>query len=213
MSMSARKELLARVRSRYENANRAERHRILDEYVNSSGHHRKYAITLLCGKKGADKRASKQRNFSYRYDESVRENLIFVWKAANEICAKRLIPFLPTFVESLETSGHLQINPTTKTLLLSLSSSTADRLLKLERAKRRQGKSTTQAGKLLKKQIPIRTFSDWIEKEPGFLEGDLVAHCGMTTRGTYLNTLTLTDIFTGWTECLPLLLKSECVKQ
>jgi hypothetical protein len=61
---------------------------------------------------------------------------------------------------------------------------------------------------LLKQQIPIRTFHRWDEKEPGFLEGDLVAHCGAHTEGSYLYTLTLTDIATGWTECLPVLYKS-----
>jgi hypothetical protein len=68
--------------------------------------------------------------------------------------------------------------------------------------------STTRAGTLLKHQIPIRTFQDWNETQPGFLEADLVAHCGIQAGGGYLYTLTLTDIATGWTECLPLLYRS-----
>ena len=64
--------------------------------------------------------------------------------------------------------------------------------------------STTKPGSLLKKAIPIRTFADWNEDQPGFLEIDLVAHCGETTEGPYLNTLTCTDICTGWTEPLAL---------
>jgi len=71
-----------------------------------------------------------------------------------------------------------------------------------------RGISTTQAGTLLKHQIPIRTFQDWNETQPGFLEVDLVAHCGIHAEGGYLYTLTLTDIATGWTECLPLLYRS-----
>src|SRR5260370_33022811 len=82
---------------------------------------------------------------------------------------------------------------------------TADRLLKPYRKQERQGISTTRAGTLLKKQIPIRTFQDWNEAKPGFMEADLVAHCGTQVDGSYLFTLTLTDIATGWTECLPLL--------
>jgi IS30 family transposase len=62
---------------------------------------------------------------------------------------------------------------------------------------------------LLKKQIPIRAFSDWNEATPGFLEADLVAHCGTQTDGAFLNTLVLTDIASGWTEFLPLLQRSE----
>ena len=134
--------------------------------------------------------------------------LIQVWLAANQICTKRLIPFLPAFVDSLERCGQLSIDPEVRVLLLSLSLSTADRLLRSERIKPR-GRSTTRAGKLLKKQIPIRTFSDWNDVVPGFLEGDLVAHCGDSVHGTFLNTLTLTDIYSGWTECLALIRRAE----
>jgi hypothetical protein len=62
---------------------------------------------------------------------------------------------------------------------------------------------------LLKKQIPIRTFQEWNEATPGFVEADLVAHCGTSTEGPYLYTLTLTDVATGWTECLPLLHRGQ----
>ncbi len=72
-----------------------------------------------------------------------------------------------------------------------------------------RGLSTTRAGTLLKQQIPIRTFEEWKETRPGFLEADLVAHCGTDIEGGYLYTLTLTDVATGWTECLPLLHRSQ----
>jgi len=86
--------------------------------------------------------------------------------------------------------------------LLQMSPSTIDRLLRpYRRQGRRHGFSTTRAGSLLKREIPIRTFSDWDEACPGFLEVDLVAHCGESTEGFYLNTLTAVDIHTGWVEC------------
>jgi hypothetical protein len=85
----------------------------------------------------------------------------------------------------------------------------ADRLLRSARQRGPHGVSTTRAGTLLKHQIPIRTFQDWNETQPGFLERDLVAHCGIQAEGGYLYTLTLTDIATGWTECLPLLYRSR----
>lgn len=72
-----------------------------------------------------------------------------------------------------------------------------------------RGLSTTKAGTWLKHQIPIRTFADWEDAQPGFLEADLVAHCGGHTQGSYLYTLTLTDVATGWTECLPLLARTS----
>src|SRR5204863_5097038 len=90
---------------------------------------------------------------------------------------------------------------------------TADRLLRASRTQRLHGLSTTQAGPLLKQQIPIRTFQQWNETQPGFVEADLVAHCGADRgagfAGGFLWTLTLTDVATGWTECLALLYQSQ----
>ena len=90
-------------------------------------------------------------------------------------------------------------------LLFSMSAATADRLLQAHRYIHPHGLATTKAGPLLKQQIPIRTFAQWDEKKPGFLEVDLVAHCGGRMQGNHLYTITLTDVATGWTECLPLL--------
>lgn len=90
-----------------------------------------------------------------------------------------------------------------------MSAATADRLLRASRAQGRPGLSTTRAGTLLKQQIPIRTFQQWNETQPGFLEADVVAHCETDVKGDYVSTLTLTDVATGWTECLPLLYKSQ----
>ena len=90
-----------------------------------------------------------------------------------------------------------------------MSAATADRLLSSQRKLGQRGLSTTRAGTLLKQQIPIRTFQEWNETQPGFLEADLVAHCGGDIEGGYVYTLTLTDVATGWTECLPLLHRSQ----
>ena len=86
-----------------------------------------------------------------------------------------------------------------------MSPATADRILRPYRQRERRGISNTRSGTLLKKQIPVRTFQDWNEAKTGFMEADLVAHCATQAEGSYLYTLTLTDIATGWTECLPLL--------
>src|SRR5579864_5319070 len=90
-----------------------------------------------------------------------------------------------------------------------MSPTTADRILRPSRKQGAHGISTTRSGTLLKKQIPVRTFQDWNEAKPGFMEADLVAHCGSHADGSYLYTLTLTDIPTGWTECLPLLNRGQ----
>ncbi len=139
----------------------------------------------------------------------VQHALFLAWHAANRICAKRLIPFLPTPIEALERHEHLQLTAECRSQLLSMSAATADRFLRSQRKLGLRGLSTTRAGTLLKQQIPIRTFEEWKETRPGFLEADLVAHCGADIEGGYLYTLTLTDVATRWTECLPLLYRSR----
>ena len=141
--------------------------------------------------------------------KAVRLALVTVWKAANRICARRLMPFLPDFVAALERFGHLSLAGEVRERLLAMSPATADRLLYHERHPAGSTISTTRRGKLLKHQIPVRTFFDWNDLAPGFVEADLVAHCGEGAEGAYLNTLTLTDIATGWTECLALIRRSE----
>jgi len=143
------------------------------------------------------------------YGPEVQHVLFLAWHAANRICAKRLIPFLPTLIEALERHEHLHISEECRRQLLSMSAATADCLLSSQRKLSQRGLSTTRAGTLLKQQIPIRTIEEWNEARPGFLEADLVAHCGTDIEGGYLYTLTLTDVATGWTECLPLLSRSQ----
>jgi hypothetical protein len=110
---------------------------------------------------------------------------------------KRLHPFLPEIVKVLERCGELQLSEPTKALLLKVSRSTIDRCLGPARFEHPQGLSTTKPGSLLKKAIPVRTYTPWDEDQPGFLEIDMVAHCGQTTEGQYLNTLTCVDPSTG----------------
>lgn len=136
--------------------------------------------------------------------------LLQIWRVANCIAAKRLVPCLPEFVDALERHGELQLDPETRTLLLSMSISTADRLLRPHRSRPSgRGRATTKPGSLLKKCIPVRTFADWNDTRPGFVEVDLVAHCGQSPTGQYLNSLNMTDVATGWTECLAVLNKSQ----
>jgi hypothetical protein len=197
MSASSRDELLVSIRPQYLEASLAEKKALLNGFVDATSYCRKYAIDLLSkGLTGNERRRERKK----KYDKEVLAALIKVWKAANRICSKRLIPFLPSLIRSMERSGHLELSDETKTKLLSLSPATADRLLKIERRKAGKGKSTTRAGSLLKKHIAIRTFADWNDVKPGFLESDLVAHCGGNIKGQYLFTLTMTDIATGWTE-------------
>jgi site-specific recombinase XerD len=207
MSLQARRELLLSLRPQYVNASPREKKKLLNGFVAATGYNRKHAVTLLS--KGINKKGEGRRKRKRKYDQAVVDALLIVWKAAYRVCSKRLIPFMPILVDSLIRHGHLDISETVKKQLLSVSPATADRLLVPERRKSGKGLSTTKPGYLIKKHIPIRTFADWNDVAPGFLEADLVAHCGENVRGQFLNTLTMTDIATGWTELGALMGKSE----
>ena len=206
LRLQTRRELLQQVIPQYRQASTVKRKsKLLDAFTTATGYNRKYAMWLL--NHAQEEHPTSQRPRHYGPD--VQHALFLVWHAANRICAKRLIPFLPTLVEALERHEHLHLTEECRSQLLSMSAATADRLLRSQRKRGQRGLSTTRAGTLLKQQIPIRTFAEWEETQPGFLEADLVAHCGTQIEGGYLYTLTLTDIATGWTECLPLMHRSR----
>lgn len=197
MSAKSRDELLLAIRPKYLKSTLTGKKELLDGFVAATGYNRKYGVTLLS--KGIQ-RVEQRKQRVRKYDTDVLEPLSFLWDTANQICSKRLIPFLPSLISSLERCGHMELSEQVKIKLLSISPATADRLLKQERRKVYKGKSTTKPGALLKKHIPIQTFLDWNDVRPGFLETDLVAHCGGSIKGQFLYTLTMTDIATGWTE-------------
>jgi hypothetical protein len=207
MSYQAKRELLLQMAPRYREASSRFKEVILDEFVAATGYARKYAIRLL--NHPSDQKLTITRPRPPHYGPEIQHALHLAWTAANHICAKRLVPFLPTLVTSLERHGHLHLSEQGRADLLSMSPAMADRILQPYRKQERHGISTTRSGTLLKKQIPVRTFNDWNETKPGFMEADLVAHCGTHADGSYLYTLTLTDIPSGWTECLPLLNRGE----
>jgi hypothetical protein len=201
MTKIGKRELLEAVRPRYLRASKAEKSRILDEFVATTGYHRKYAIRLL--RHGPPRRPAGRRRGHPTYTPAVVHALTQVWEVCDGICSRRLHPFLPEMLDVLEQHQELVLTAETKALLLRMSRATMDRLLKPARARRPQrGLSTTKPGTLLKKAIPVRTFADWDDVRPGFLELDLVAHCGDSTGGEYLHTLDTVDVATGWSECV-----------
>ncbi len=209
MSYRAKRELLAQTAPRYQEAGHQQKSVILDEFVAATGYARKYAIRLLSSPVVAPRPAI-TRSRERRYGPEVQAALRLAWEATNCICAKRLVPFLPELVPSLERHGYLTLAEEVRAGLLTISPATADRLLSpIRRDPTLRGISTTKAGTLLKHQIPVRTFNDWDDAQPGFFEIDLVAHCGGNAEGAFLYTLVLTDVATGWTECLPLLNKGQ----
>jgi len=208
MSFQAKRELLAQTAARYQAADHARKTGILDEFVAATGYTRKYAIRVL--RHPPPVAAAIVRPRAPRYGPAVQAALQVAWEAANGICSKRLVPFLPELVPALERHGHLTVPEEVRAALLTLSPATADRLLaRARRAANPRGIATTKPGALLKQQVPLRTFAGWDDAAPGFVEADLVAHCGGQASGAFLHTLVLTDVATGWTECLPLLTRSH----
>lgn len=211
MGLKSRQELVAVIGPRYRQARRKQKQQILDEFVAATGYHRKYAISLLSQPKGDRPPARGQGKKRQRlYTIEVAEALVVVWQAANRICSKRLVPFLPELVEALERHGHLELSAESRERLLGISPATVDRLLA---GVRQAGAGPTRRGttrsSFLKQQVPIRTFSEWEGAQPGYMEADLVAHCGGDVSGSYLHTLVLTDVVTGWTECQALLVRDQ----
>jgi hypothetical protein len=209
MSMSARRELFRETAARYKAASRTEKGRILDELCASTRYHRKYALSLLrdipTGKERQPKRTRKRI-----YTADIERALLTLWKLASHPCGKRLAPFLPELIPALERFGEITLDENTRKLLFTISAATIDRLLKKARRQlAKRGMSTTKPGTLLRHQIPIRTYADWDDAKPGFFEVDLVAHCGESTHGEYLNSLVLTDVCVGWTEPLAILNRSQ----
>ena len=160
ISLQTRRALLQHMLPQYREASTVKKKsKLLDAFTAATGYHRKYAMGLLNHAKV--EQSTPQRPRPRHYGPEVQHALFLVWHAANRICAKRLIPFLPTLVEALERHEHLHLTEECRRQLLSMSTTTADRLLRSQRKRGQRGLSTTRAGTLLKQQIPVRTFEVW----------------------------------------------------
>ena len=208
LTMKQRIALTKVVRKRYQKAGKKEKTKILSELVANCGYNRSYARRILGSLKiqrKMDKKGRKGkigRKYSPRqrkYDASVFYPLRTLWLAADGICSQRLKPFIPELLEVLEKKKEIKVNKTVKRKLLTIGSATIDRMLSaVKRQYKLKGRATTKPGTLLRSTIPIRMFSDWNEEKPGFMEADLVAFCGESVKGDYVNGLNLTDVATGW---------------
>jgi hypothetical protein len=206
LSGLARRELIAAVRGRYSTSEPSVKREILREFSAITGYHRKSAIRILNGN-GGDSEAAAPRQRHRLYDDAFRSTLIVLWEASDRVCGKRLRALLPLLVPALERHGHLVLDSSARVKLLAVSAATIDRLLAHARGlcdRRRVRRAPTA----LRRSVPIRTSADWNSPEPGFMEIDLVAHCGDRLVGAFVYTLTLTDIASTWTECVPLLVRT-----
>jgi len=204
--MATRRELINAIAGRYRSASRIEKKRILDEFTEVTGFHRKHAIRALrrsC--EGVEAKGLRKTP----HDEAVVQALTLLWEAADRICGKRLKTIVPTLVESTERHGHLCLDSDVRTAVLKMSAATMDRILKPVRdaggLKRRRSHINTP----LRQSIAVRTFNDWNDPPPGFFEMDMVAHCGKSVAGSHAHSLVLTDIASGWTEAAAMVVREQ----
>lgn len=192
----------------YRRATKKGKNLILTELIQLTGYNRCYARYILRNPSSQQipKIRAKRRSI-YTF---ILPKLRKIWQTANYACGKLLVVMIPEFLLQLEKYGEIQVTDDERKLLLRVSSSTIDRLLRNDKkAHGIKGRSGTKPGTLLKSQIPIKIFTPWNERKPGYTEIDLVAHCGDTLRGDFINTLDTVDIATGWSEKQALMGKGE----
>jgi hypothetical protein len=206
ISMGARREVLSAVMDRYWSVERAKKGRILDELCATTGWHRKHAVRALRQRKtGTLGEVVAPRERRRRYGATIKEALTTLWEASDRVCGKRLKVMIPTLLPALEQYGRLKLGEADRADVLAISAATIDRLLGDVKIAASGGKRR-RAGfySAIRREVPIRTFNDWKGPPPGFCEVDMVAHGGTSVAGSFIQTLTMVDVATGWTECLPL---------
>lgn len=190
MTNEAKSLYLKKIQKRYKNSSKKEKSKILDEYIEVCGYSRNYAIKKLS--KSPDS-SLKRRGRKSVYDFKTTYHLVALWKVMR-MCSKRMKAAMPLWLEYYE---HPQCDQEVRMKLLSMSTSTMDRLLRPFKDKMRRGKSSTES--FVKNNIPIELLNAKVT-EPGFIESDTVIHCGNSMLGKYAVSLTMTDLFSGWTE-------------
>src|SRR6202171_3984578 len=203
ISRGTRREIAAAVVDRYRSAGRMDKGPIPDELCAVTGWQRKHAVRALASRVRISPEARRQR--SPTYGATIRDALVALWEASDRICGKRLKVMIPTLLPALERHGRLKLGAADSALVLAISAATIDRLLADTKIAAAGGKRRRVGfHSAIRREVPIRTFNDWQDPPPGFCEIDMVAHGGTSVAGSFIQTLTMVDVATGWTECLPL---------
>ncbi|MEO6205551.1 MAG: transposase family protein [Mycobacteriales bacterium] len=200
LTMGQRKAVTKAIATRYRRASKTDKGKILDELCATTGWHRNHARKALAAAL-QPKVVAPRRPRPPTYGPDVVTALQFCWAVLGAPTGKRLQPMMSDLVPRLRRFGELKVADEVALALVKMGASTMDRRLAPARASMTvRGRSHTKPGSLLKDQIPIRTWAQWDDAVPGFVEIDLVGHEGGNAVGEHAYTLTVTDIATGWTE-------------
>jgi hypothetical protein len=197
MSLRTRQEVVDRLRSKYQNAGRPYRRKLIDELCSVGGYERKYAIKILNGQRPGP-RGRRRGGSRARYGPAETQVVAVIWKLGDYPCGKRLRAMLPLWLPAYE-QRHGVLSADRRQKLHRVSASTLDRLLAPRRLKLVKRVGGTKPGRLLRTQIPVRC-ENWDIDRPGYLEADTVDHGGDSTAGDFMRSITYTDIYSGWTE-------------
>ena len=205
LNFRERQSVIKELANQYKGVTKRDKGLLIDQLQTLTGFNRSYAaralrtakLTSVKGQKAKRSNAGRKRY----YDSAVLHDLKYIWAILDFPAGKRLAPFLPEIVSILEKHDEIDLLPEVREKLLTISSATIDRLLAAERKRLKfKGRTGTKPGSLLKKAIPVKTFADWDDARPSFIEIDLVAHDGGNSRGDYAQTLNAVDVATGWTQ-------------
>ena len=202
------KALLIKLRERYSKAQKKKRGEILDEFVATTGYHRKHAIALLRGKRHyRDPKIPSHRLRRRIYLADDKRAILWLAELFDQIGSKRLRVAMDNELDHLR--AHLDVSRACFKRLKQISPSTMDRFRRATHCAAPRHRGGTKPGTLLKSAIKVRTFADWDDKRPGFEEIDLVQHEGGNSSGFFACTLDMTDVSTGWTEMRAVLNKAQ----
>jgi hypothetical protein len=208
--LHSREQYLEEVRKEYVRANRQGRSKLLNEARRRTRLNRKYLIRILNAAEAAERKPARRRTRSRSYGVAVQSSLVEVWEIFDYPCGQRLEPALKQEVERLRELGELRCSDTVAGQLQQISAKTIDRLLAREKQVRGLRRNRNPGVQRLNwERVPVKVAAEWDTQEVGNLQVDFVAHCGRSTGGDYIHTLSAVDIASGWWEGQAIRVRSQ----